>query len=164
VLKNVRVGPGTEIVAFSHFDDATVGSGARIGPFARMRPGADIGDEVHVGNFVEVKASRLDTGVKANHLAYIGDAHVGARTNVGAGAIFANYDGANKHRAEIGADVFVGSNAVLVAPIRVGEGATIGAGSTVTREAPAGKLTLARARQATLENWQRPTKKKKPAG
>jgi bifunctional UDP-N-acetylglucosamine pyrophosphorylase/glucosamine-1-phosphate N-acetyltransferase len=160
VLRDVRVAADTEIIAFAHFERARIGSGARLGPFARLRPGADIGDQVHIGNFVEVKASRLDTGAKANHLAYIGDATVGARTNVGAGTIVANYDGVNKHRTEIGANVLIGSNAVLVAPVRIGDGATVGAGSTISREAPADRLTLARARQVTIATWQRPTKKK----
>jgi len=115
---------------------------------------------VHIGNFVEVKASHLERGTKANHLAYVGDAHVGARSNVGAGTIFANYDGANKHRAEVGANVHVGSNSVLVAPVRIGAGATIGAGSTVSGEVPGEKLTVARARAVTIEGWQRPAKKR----
>jgi len=161
VLRNVRIAADTEILAFCHFDDAAIGAGARLGPFSRLRPGADIGDQVHIGNFVEVKASRMETGAKANHLAYVGDATVGARTNVGAGTIVANYDGVNKHRTEIGSDVMIGSNAVLVAPVTIGAGATIGAGSTIVRQAPAGQLTLARARQVSLPDWQRPVKKKK---
>jgi len=125
----------------------------------QLRPGAQLDDQVHIGNFVEVKASRVGHGSKANHLAYIGDAEVGPRTNIGAGTIVANYDGANKHRSRIGEDVQVGSNCVLVAPITVGDGATIGAGSTVSREVPAGGLTLARARQVTIAGWKRPLKK-----
>jgi len=160
VLRDSVVGAGSVLQAFSHLDGAQVGAGVLIGPYARLRPGAQLDDEVHIGNFVEVKASHLERGAKANHLAYVGDAHVGARSNIGAGTIFANYDGANKHRTELGENVHVGSNAVLVAPVRVGAGATIGAGSTVSREVPAGKLTVARARQVTIEGWQRPTKKR----
>jgi len=160
VLRNSVVGAGSALQAFSHLDGAQVGAGVQIGPFARLRPGAQLDDEVHIGNFVEIKASHLERGAKANHLAYVGDAHVGARSNIGAGTIFANYDGANKHRTEVGENVHVGSNAVLVAPVRVGAGATIGAGSTVSREVPAAKLTVARARQVTIEGWQRPTKKR----
>jgi bifunctional UDP-N-acetylglucosamine pyrophosphorylase/glucosamine-1-phosphate N-acetyltransferase len=160
VLRNVRVGAGTEIAAYSLLEDAVVGSQARIGPYARLRPGAELADEVHIGNFVEVKASRMGPGSKANHLAYVGDATVGARVNIGAGTIVANYDGANKHRTVIGDDAHTGSNSVLVAPVTVGEGATIGAGSTVTNEVPAGKLTVARARQVVIEGWTRPSKKK----
>ena len=160
VLRNVRVAADTEIIAFAHFDGAQIGAGARLGPFARLRPGADIGDDVHIGNFVEVKASRLERGAKANHLAYVGDATVGTRTNIGAGTIVANYDGVNKHRTEIGANVLVGSNVVLVAPVKIGDGATLGAGSTISREAPGEALTLARARQVTITGWQRPIKKK----
>lgn len=159
VLRDVVVGSDTVIHAFSHFDGAHIGADVIAGPFARLRPGARLDDAVHIGNFVEVKASHLERGAKANHLAYVGDAHVGARTNIGAGTIFANYDGANKHRSELGADVHVGSNSVLVAPVRVGEGATIGAGSTVTRDVPARKLTVARARAVTVEGWNRPEKK-----
>ena len=149
---------------FTHIDGEAlgvkVGAGSMIGPFARLRPGADLGDEVHIGNFVEVKNSTMARGAKANHLAYLGDATVGERVNYGAGSITANYDGANKHRTVIGADVHVGSNCVLVAPITIGEGATIGGGSTVTRNAPAGQLTLVRAKQVAIESWTRPTKKK----
>lgn len=162
VLRDVQVGGATEIAAFSHLDGARIGRNARVGPYARLRPGAQLDDDVHVGNFVEVKASRLEAGAKVNHLTYIGDARVGARTNVGAGTITANYDGANKHRTDIGADVSIGSNVVLVAPVTVGDGATIGAGSVVTREAPAGKLTVTRAKQATIDGWMRPKKKREP--
>jgi bifunctional UDP-N-acetylglucosamine pyrophosphorylase/glucosamine-1-phosphate N-acetyltransferase len=160
VLRNVRVGAGTEIAPYSMLEDAVVGAQARIGPYARLRPGAELGDEVHIGNFVEVKASRMGAGSKANHLAYVGDATVGARVNIGAGTIVANYDGANKHRTVIGDDAHTGSNSVLVAPITVGEGATIGAGSTVANAVPAGKLTVARARQVVIEGWSRPANKK----
>ncbi len=161
VLRDVTIGARTQVNAFSHLEGTTVGSDARIGPYSRTRPGAALEDEVHIGNFVEVKASRMGRGAKANHLAYVGDAEVGARTNIGAGTITANYDGANKHRTEIGVDASIGSNAVLVAPVKIGDGATIGAGSVVSEEAPAGKLTVARARQVTVEGWKRPVKKGK---
>jgi bifunctional UDP-N-acetylglucosamine pyrophosphorylase/glucosamine-1-phosphate N-acetyltransferase len=160
VLRDSNVGAGTVLQAYSHLDGAEVGAHAIVGPFARLRPGAHLEDEVHIGNFVEVKAAHMGRGAKANHLAYVGDAQVGARSNIGAGTIFANYDGANKHRTDVGSDVHVGSNTVLVAPVKVGDGATIGAGSTVVREVPGGKLTVARARQATIEGWKRPVKKR----
>jgi bifunctional UDP-N-acetylglucosamine pyrophosphorylase/glucosamine-1-phosphate N-acetyltransferase len=161
VVRDAVIGRDTEILAFSHLDDCQVGADARVGPYARLRPGAQLADEVHIGNFVEVKASRVGLATKANHLAYIGDAEIGARTNIGAGTIVANYDGANKHRTQIGDDVHVGSNSVLVAPIVIGDGATVGAGSTVTREVPGGQLTVARARPATVPGWKRPKKKPK---
>jgi bifunctional UDP-N-acetylglucosamine pyrophosphorylase / glucosamine-1-phosphate N-acetyltransferase len=161
VLRDVTVGRDTRVDAYSHLDGASIGAEARIGPFARLRPGTALADEVHIGNFVEVKASRLGIGSKANHLAYIGDAEVGAHVNYGAGSITANYDGANKHRTVIGDDVHVGSNCVLVAPITVGRGATIGGGSTIVKEAPAAQLTVARAKQVSIARWQRPRKKAK---
>ena len=161
VLRDVAVGRDTRVEAFCHLDGAAIGADARIGPYARLRPGTTLADEVHIGNFVEVKASTLGPASKANHLAYIGDAEVGARVNYGAGSITANYDGANKHRSVIGDDVHVGSNCVLVAPIKVGAGATIGGGSTVVKEAPAGQLTVARAQQVSIARWQRPRKKAK---
>ncbi|RYZ12681.1 MAG: UDP-N-acetylglucosamine diphosphorylase/glucosamine-1-phosphate N-acetyltransferase [Comamonadaceae bacterium] len=164
VIANARIDTGAQIQPFSHIDGerlgVTVGPDARIGPFARLRPGARLGAEVHIGNFVEVKNSTLAAGAKANHLAYLGDATVGERVNYGAGSITANYDGANKHRTVIGDDVHVGSNCVLVAPITIGAGGTIGGGSTVTRSTDAGALTVARAKQASFANWQRPAKKK----
>jgi bifunctional UDP-N-acetylglucosamine pyrophosphorylase/glucosamine-1-phosphate N-acetyltransferase len=160
VLRDCTVGAGTEVQGFSHIDGARIGERARIGPFARIRPQTLLADEVHVGNFVEVKNSQLAAAAKANHLAYVGDASVGRNANIGAGTIVANYDGANKHRTVIGDDAHTGSNSVLVAPITVGAGATVGAGSTVTREVPAGKLTVARARQVTVDGWRRPVKKK----
>ena len=159
LLRDCRVGAGTEVLGFSFLENATIGARARIGPFARMRPTVTLADEVHIGNFVEVKNSEMGPGSKANHLAYVGDATVGSRVNIGAGTIIANYDGANKHRTDIGDDAQTGSNSVLVAPIEIGAGATIGAGSTVSKVAPAGKLTVARARQVTLDGWKRPTKK-----
>ena len=153
IAPNVVFGPGVrvesnvEIRAFSHLEGCTVREGAVIGPFARLRPGADVGEEAHVGNFVEVKAARLHRGVKANHLSYIGDAEVGARTNVGAGTITCNYDGFAKHRTVIGADVFVGSDSILVAPVAIGDGAMVTAGSVITEDVPADAMAFGRARQ-----------------
>jgi bifunctional UDP-N-acetylglucosamine pyrophosphorylase / glucosamine-1-phosphate N-acetyltransferase len=161
VVRNSRIGTGTQVFAHCVIDGADIGADCHIGPFARFRPSSTLADAVHIGNFVEVKNSTLAAGAKANHLAYVGDAQVGARVNIGAGTIIANYDGANKHRTVIGDDVHTGSNSVLVAPITVGAGATIGAGSTVIEAVPAGKLTVARARQTTIENWQRPRKPRK---
>lgn len=165
VIRNTTIGAGTQVEPFTHMDGEaagiTIGANVEIGPFARLRPGAQLGDEVHIGNFVEVKNSILGRGAKANHLAYLGDTTVGARVNYGAGSITANYDGAYKHRSVIGDDVHVGSNCVLVAPIEVGAGATIGAGSTVTKQVPAGQLTVARAKQVSLAGWVRPVKTKK---
>ncbi len=160
VVRDCRIGDDTELFAHCVLDGATIGRGARIGPFSRIRPHSALGDGVHIGNFVEVKNATLGSESKANHLSYVGDAEVGAQVNVGAGTIVANYDGANKHRTRIGDRAHTGSNSVLVAPITVGEGATIAAGSTVTRDVPAGKLTIARARQTTIDEWQRPIKKK----
>ena len=161
VLRNCSVGAGTEVLPFSHLDGATIGAAARIGPYSRLRPGAHLSDEVHIGNFVEVKASTLGRASKANHLAYVGDATVGANVNIGAGSITANYDGARKHQTVIGDNVSIGSNAVLVAPVTIGQGATIAGGSTISKNAPEGKLTVARAKQTTLDGWKRPTKEKK---
>ncbi|MCW7541993.1 bifunctional UDP-N-acetylglucosamine diphosphorylase/glucosamine-1-phosphate N-acetyltransferase GlmU [Aquabacterium sp. A7-Y] len=162
VVKNAVISAGAVIHPYTHIDGekqgAKVGEGALIGPFARLRPGADLGPEVHIGNFVEVKNSTLAKGAKANHLAYLGDATVGERVNYGAGSITANYDGANKHRTVIEADVHVGSNCVLVAPVTLGAGATIGGGSTIAKNAPAGELTVARAKQVSRPGWQRPKK------
>ena len=158
IVSDARIGAGATIHPFTHITGASVGPGALVGPFARLRLGAELGRDVHIGNFVEVKNSTLAAGAKANHLAYLGDATVGERVNYGAGCITANYDGAHKHRTVIGSDVHVGSNCVLVAPVKLGDGATIGAGSTVSKDAPAGQLTVARSRQATLAGWQRPKK------
>jgi bifunctional UDP-N-acetylglucosamine pyrophosphorylase/glucosamine-1-phosphate N-acetyltransferase len=162
VVANAIIESGAVIHPFTHIDGekagVTVGAGALVGPFARLRPGAQLGAEVHVGNFVEIKNSTLAKGAKANHLAYLGDSTVGERVNYGAGSITANYDGANKHRTVIEADVHVGSNCVLVAPVRIGEGGTVGAGSVITKDTPAGALSVARGRQATIANWQRPKK------
>ncbi|AZG10994.1 UDP-N-acetylglucosamine diphosphorylase/glucosamine-1-phosphate N-acetyltransferase [Pigmentiphaga sp. H8] len=160
VLRDVRIGAGTRVAAFSHLDGAAVGADARIGPYARLRPGTQLGDQTHVGNFVEIKNSSFDAGSKANHLSYVGDATVGARVNIGAGTITCNYDGVNKSRTVIEDDVFIGSDTQLVAPVTVGRGATLGAGTTLTKDAPADKLTLTRAPQTTVESWKRPVKKK----
>jgi len=159
VLKNASVGAGTQIDAYTHVQDAVVADEARIGPYARLRPGADIGPQAHVGNFVEIKKSVLGRGSKANHLAYIGDATVGERVNIGAGTITCNYDGVNKHRTIIEDDAFIGSDTQLVAPVTVGKGATLGAGTTLTRDAPENQLTLSRAAQKSVPGWKRPTKK-----
>ena len=165
VIANANIGAGTFVQAFTHIDGeqqvVQIGRDALIGPFARLRPGADLADEVHIGNFVEVKNSSLAKGAKANHLAYLGDATVGERVNYGAGSITANYDGANKHRTIIEADVHVGSNSVLVAPVTLGARGTIGGGSTITKDTPAGALTVARGKQTSIANWQRPVKTKK---
>ncbi|MDQ2149214.1 bifunctional UDP-N-acetylglucosamine diphosphorylase/glucosamine-1-phosphate N-acetyltransferase GlmU [Alcaligenaceae bacterium A4P071] len=159
VLRDVTLGRGTHVEAFSHLHDARVDRDARIGPYARLRPGADLGAETHVGNFVEIKKTRLGDGSKANHLAYLGDAQIGARVNIGAGTITCNYDGVNKSVTVIEDDVFVGSDTQLIAPVTVGRGATLGAGTTLTRDAPADKLTVSRAKQITIEGWRRPVKK-----
>ena len=159
VLRDVTVGAHTEVFPFSHLEDSAIGARCRVGPFARLRPGASLADEVHVGNFVEVKASRLGAGSKANHLSYIGDAEVGARVNVGAGTITCNYDGTAKHRTVIEDDCFIGSDATLVAPVRIARGSNIGAGSTISKDTPAGQLTLARARQVSIPAWKPPKKK-----
>jgi len=164
VIRNVTIAAGARIHEFTHIDGealgASVGEGALIGPFARLRPGAQLGAEVHIGNFVEVKNSTLAKGAKANHLAYLGDATVGERVNYGAGSITANYDGANKHRTTIGDDVHVGSNCVLVAPVTLGRGATIGGGSTITKDVNPGDLAVARGKQVALPGWARPAKKR----
>ncbi len=162
VLKCVTVGAGTRIEAFCHLEDADIGADCRIGPYARIRPGTRtrVAERVHIGNFVEVKASSIGAGSKANHLSYIGDSEVGSNVNVGAGTIVCNYDGANKHRTVIEDDVFIGSDTQLIAPVRVGRGATLGAGTTLTKDAPAGELTLSRVKQVSVPGWQRPAKKK----
>jgi bifunctional UDP-N-acetylglucosamine pyrophosphorylase/glucosamine-1-phosphate N-acetyltransferase len=141
--------------------ESDIGEDARIGPFSRTRPGTRLARETHVGNFVEIKNSVVAEGAKINHLSYVGDAEIGARTNIGAGTITCNYDGANKHKTIIGENAFIGSNTALVAPVTVGDGATIGAGSVITKDAPAAELTLARAKQLTLAGWKRPVKKLK---
>jgi bifunctional UDP-N-acetylglucosamine pyrophosphorylase / glucosamine-1-phosphate N-acetyltransferase len=159
ILKNISVAAGSEILPFCHLEDSQIGARCRIGPYARLRPGSTLAEEVHVGNFVEVKASRLGAGSKANHLSYLGDSEIGARVNVGAGTITCNYDGAEKHRTVIEDDCFIGSDATLVAPVRIARGSYIGAGSTISKDTPAGQLTVARARQVSIPSW-KPKKKK----
>lgn len=161
VVRNTTIGAGARIQPFCHFEDAKVGPDGRIGPYARLRPGTELGQDVHIGNFVEIKNSQIADHSKANHLAYVGDATVGQRVNIGAGTITCNYDGVNKHRTVLEDDVFIGSDTQLVAPVTVRRGATIGAGTTLTKEAPADKLTLSRAKQMTLDAWQRPVKQPK---
>ena len=164
VIANCTIAAGAVIRPFTHIDGeklgVSVGEGAQIGPFARLRPGAQLGAEVHIGNFVEIKNASLAQGAKANHLAYLGDATVGERVNFGAGSITANYDGAHKHHTVLQADVHIGSNCVLVAPLTVGAGATVGAGSTLTKSVPPGALSVARGKQVNLDNWVRPSKAK----
>jgi bifunctional UDP-N-acetylglucosamine pyrophosphorylase/glucosamine-1-phosphate N-acetyltransferase len=159
VLRDVTIGAGTQIEAFSHLQQAQVGEQARIGPYARLRPGAVLANHTHVGNFVEIKNTQLGEGSKANHLAYIGDADVGQRVNIGAGTITCNYDGVNKFRTVIGDDAFIGSDTQLVAPVTVGRGATIGAGTTLVRNAPDDQLTLSRSEQRSVSGWKRPVRK-----
>ena len=161
VLKNARIGAGSRLAAFSHIEDAVVGPDAVIGPFARLRPGTELAAGVHIGNFVEIKNSKIAAQSKANHLAYIGDAIIGSRVNVGAGTITCNYDGANKYQTIIEDDVFIGSDTQLVAPVTVGRGATIGAGTTLTRDAPPDTLTVSRPKQISIAGWKRPAKTKK---
>ena len=168
--RNVRIGPGcvikdseiaddVEIKAMSVIEQAKIGAGAQVGPFARLRPGTELASNVHIGNYVEIKNSQVGEGSKINHLSYVGDTSVGKAVNIGAGTITCNYDGANKHRTIIGDRAFIGSDTQLVAPVEVGEGATIGAGTTLTNNAPAEELTLSRTKQKTVKGWQRPTKK-----
>lgn len=158
ILKDCEIGAGTEIKPYSLIDNAVVGAHAHIGPFARLRPGSKLADEVHIGNFVETKATVMGVGSKANHLAYLGDSDIGAGVNIGAGTITCNYDGANKHKTTIGDDAFIGTNNSLVAPVTIGVGATTGAGSTISKDVPDGMLAVGRAAQKTIEGWQRPRK------
>jgi bifunctional UDP-N-acetylglucosamine pyrophosphorylase / glucosamine-1-phosphate N-acetyltransferase len=167
-LKNVHIKAGTEILPYTHIEGAgagyariEIGANCRIGPYARIRPGTVLAEDVHIGNFVEVKNAQIAANSKANHLAYVGDSTVGQRVNIGAGTITCNYDGVNKHRTVIEDDVFIGSDTQLVAPVTVRRGATLGAGTTLTSEAPADKLTISRAKQVTIERWKRPEKIKK---
>ena len=160
VIRNSVIGKGVTIHAYTHIDGAKVGNQSIIGPYARLRPGADLSNDVHIGNFVEVKNSKIAASSKANHLAYVGDSIVGSRVNIGAGTITCNYDGVNKHQTIIEDDVFIGSDTQLVAPVRVGRGATLGAGTTLTKDAPPNQLTVSRAKQISLQ-WQRPLKKSK---
>ena len=159
ILKNTKIQAGTQIAPFSLIEDAEIGKDCRIGPYARIRPGTRLSDQVHIGNFVEIKNSSISTGTKANHLSYIGDSIVGKNVNIGAGTITCNYDGANKHQTIIEDDVFIGSDTQLIAPVTVAKGATIGAGSTITKTAPPESLTLSRAKQMSISNWKRPVKK-----
>ena len=161
VIVNARIAAGASIKPFCHIEEAVVGPKSIIGPFARLRPGTALAEDVHIGNFVEIKNSQVAAHSKANHLAYVGDATIGSRVNIGAGTITCNYDGANKFRTVIEDDAFIGSDSQLVAPVTVGKGATLGAGTTLTRDAPAGKLTISRAKQMTIEGWTRPVKVKK---
>ena len=161
VIKNSRIADNANIKPFTHIEEASVGSESQIGPYARLRPGTTLGSDVHVGNFVEIKNSEFGAHSKANHLAYVGDTTVGSRVNIGAGTITCNYDGANKHRTVIEDDAFIGSDTQLVAPVTVGKGATIGAGTTLTKDAPPDSLTVSRAKQTTITGWQRPVKQKK---
>lgn len=160
VVRNTRIASSTHIAPYSHIDQAEIGDRCHIGPFARIRPGSKLQNDVHIGNFVEIKNSDIASSSKANHLSYIGDATVGSRVNIGAGTITCNYDGANKFRTVIEDDAFIGSDTQLVAPVTVGRGATIGAGSTITKDTPSGELTLSRAKQISVPGWQRPIKKK----
>lgn len=160
-LRDVSIADGVVVQANCVIEEADIGAGSRIGPFARIRPGTVLADDVHVGNFVEIKKAEIGQGSKVNHLSYVGDATIGKRVNVGAGTITCNYDGANKHQTVIEDDVFVGSDTQLIAPVTVGAGATIGAGSTISKDAPPGELTLSRAPQQTRKGWKRPVKKKK---
>jgi bifunctional UDP-N-acetylglucosamine pyrophosphorylase / glucosamine-1-phosphate N-acetyltransferase len=161
VIKDAQIGAGASIKPFCHVEQASVGPACVIGPYARLRPGTELAEDVHVGNFVEIKNSQIAAHSKANHLAYVGDATVGQRVNIGAGTITCNYDGANKFRTVIEDDAFIGSDTQLVAPVRVGKGATLGAGTTLTKDAPDGQLTVSRAKQISIANWQRPVKAKK---
>jgi bifunctional UDP-N-acetylglucosamine pyrophosphorylase / glucosamine-1-phosphate N-acetyltransferase len=163
VIRDAGIGDDAHILPMSHIDGARVGIRSRIGPFARLRPGTELGEDNHVGNFVEFKNARMADGSKANHLAYVGDADIGARVNIGAGTITCNYDGANKHKTVIEDDVFIGSDSQLVAPVTVRRGATLGAGTTLTTDAPAGALTISRARQTTITGWERPVKTRRAA-
>lgn len=161
IIKNAKIGAGSKIAAFSHLEDCEVGQNNQIGPYARLRPQARLDDDVHIGNFVEVKNASIGKGTKANHLTYIGDAQVGSKTNFGAGTIIANYDGVNKHKTVIGDEVRLGSNSVLIAPVTLGNKVTTGAGSAITKNVEDGQLAIARARQTVIEGWVRPEKDSK---
>ncbi|WLF84106.1 bifunctional UDP-N-acetylglucosamine diphosphorylase/glucosamine-1-phosphate N-acetyltransferase GlmU [Moraxella sp. ZY210820] len=161
IIKNTKIASGTVVAPYSIFENAIVGENNQIGPFARLRPNAVTADEVHIGNFVELKNTQMASGAKANHLAYLGDATIGKKTNIGAGTITANYDGVNKYKTVIGDEVRIGSNAVLIAPVTIGDRATVGGGSAITKDCEAGKLAIARGRQVTIEGWVRPEKPSK---
>jgi bifunctional UDP-N-acetylglucosamine pyrophosphorylase/glucosamine-1-phosphate N-acetyltransferase len=160
-VKNARIAAGSTVAPFSLIETAEIGRNCRVGPYARIRPGTILADDVHVGNFVEVKNSTIAAGSKTNHLSYIGDSIIGRNVNIGAGTITCNYDGANKYQTIIEDNVFVGSDTQLIAPVKVSQGSTIGAGSTITKDTPPGKLTLSRARQTSIEGWTRPVKDSK---
>lgn len=161
VIKNSKIASGTVVQPYSLFDNASVGTNNQIGPFARLRPQAELADDVHIGNFVEVKNTKMAAGAKANHLAYLGDAEIGQKTNIGAGTITANYDGVNKYKTIIGDEVRIGSNSVLIAPVTIGNRVTVGGGSAISKNCEAGKLVIARGRQVTIDGWIRPEKPKK---
>ena len=160
ILRNVTVASGTLIFSFSLLENAVIGQDCHVGPYARIRPGTQLHDAVHVGNFVEVKNSEIGVGSKANHLSYIGDTVIGKKVNIGAGTITCNYDGACKHKTIIEDEVFVGSDTQLVAPVKIAKGSTIGAGSTITRDTPEDQLTLSRSKQVSVPGWKRPQKSK----
>jgi bifunctional UDP-N-acetylglucosamine pyrophosphorylase/glucosamine-1-phosphate N-acetyltransferase len=160
-IRDCSIGPDTQIFPNCVLEEGAIGAHCRLGPFTRLRPANRIADHVHLGNFVEIKKSEIGEGSKVNHLSYVGDTTVGKKVNIGAGTITCNYDGANKHQTVIGDHAFIGSDTQLIAPVKVGEGATIGAGSTITRDAPAGELTLSRVQQTTISGWKRPVKKPK---
>ena len=159
ILKNVKIGAGTTVLPFSLIEDADIGKNCRVGPFSRIRPGTNLADEIHIGNFVEIKNSSINSGSKINHLSYIGEATVGKKVNVGAGTITCNYDGVNKFQTVIEDDVFIGSDTQLIAPVKITSGSTIGAGSTITINTPPETLTLSRSKQRSIAGWKRPTKK-----
>lgn len=159
VLKDCEIKDGTIVEAYSHIDSSIVGSSSRIGPYARLRPGTSLANNVHIGNFVEIKNSSVNQGSKINHLSYIGDSEIGQNVNIGAGTITCNYDGVKKHKTIIEDNVFIGSSSQLIAPVIVGKGATIGAGSTITKNAPEDQLTLSRSQQKTIFGWHKPEKK-----
>jgi bifunctional UDP-N-acetylglucosamine pyrophosphorylase/glucosamine-1-phosphate N-acetyltransferase len=159
VITNTKIGNNTQILSHCNLEEATIGDNCVVGPFARLRPGSELMQSSKAGNFVEIKKSTIGQGSKVNHLSYVGDATVGSHANIGAGTITCNYDGVNKHQTIIGDNAFIGSGVELVAPVEIKEGATIGAGSTISKEAPKNKLTLERAKQKTIEAWKRPKKK-----
>lgn len=161
VIKDSNLGVGTTVAPFTHMEQVVIADDCRIGPFARLRPGTTLNTDTHIGNFVELKNSQVDVGSKINHLSYVGDTSIGKSVNIGAGTITCNYDGANKFRTQIGDNVFIGSDTQLIAPVTIGDGATIAAGSTITKDAPADRLTISRGRQITIEGWKRPQKVKK---
>jgi len=161
IIRDAKIAAGTVIAPFTHIVETTIGTNSRIGPFARLRPGTTLAEETHIGNFVELKNAQVDVGSKINHLSYVGDTTVGKDVNIGAGTITCNYDGANKFRTVIEDGAFIGSDTQLIAPVTIGKGATIGAGSTISKNAPAGELTISRAKQLTITGWKRPTKVKK---